>query len=166
MFRNADHIGVYLANDGEVDLSALVELALALGKTCYLPVLGIPFHNRLWFTPYHPDEPLVTNRFGIPEPIPSPTRRSRKVWSLDLLLTPLVAFDESGNRLGMGGGFYDRTLSYRGLRTVWRKPRVVGIAYELQRVPRLTAQPWDMALDAIVTERRLDSVACAPSRTE
>ena len=162
-FRNSKHIGLYLANDGEVDLSALAELASALGKTCYLPVLGIPFHNRLWFTPYRLGEAMALNRFGIPEPLPSPHRRARKVWALDLLLTPLVAFDDEGNRLGMGGGFYDRTLGYRHLRHTWRKPRVVGVAYELQRVSELATQPWDVGLDGIATEKGIRSAAPAPS---
>jgi 5-formyltetrahydrofolate cyclo-ligase len=74
---------------------------------------------------------------------------------LDLLLVPLVGFDADCNRLGMGGGFYDRTLAYLTRRTHWRRPRLVGIAHECQRVERLETGPWDVPLDAVATERRL-----------
>ena len=65
---------------------------------------------------------------------------------------PLVGFDHQGYRLGMGGGYYDATLAYMRHRRSWRKPRLVGIAYECQRVEKLPHDPWDMPLDAVVTE--------------
>ena len=75
--------------------------------------------------------------------------------SLDLVLVPLVGFDDQGTRLGMGGGFYDRSFATRLFRRYWRKPRLIGVAYELQRVAHLDRQPWDVALDGVVTEQRL-----------
>ena len=95
---------------------------------------------------------MAPNRFGIPEPIDAKPLRARQ---LDLLLMPLVGFDLEGNRLGMGGGFYDATLAFMRHRRVWRKPRLVGIAYECQRVDTLPHEPWDMPLDAVLTERQL-----------
>jgi 5-formyltetrahydrofolate cyclo-ligase len=68
---------------------------------------------------------------------------------------PLVAFDPSGNRLGMGGGFYDRTFSYLRNRKFWTKPLLIGIAYEFQRLDSLTPSPWDVPLQAIATEKSL-----------
>ena len=73
-------------------------------------------------------------------------------WGLDLILLPLVGFDLKGNRLGMGGGYYDRTLSYLRHRRFWIKPRLVGVAHECQKVDSLIARPWDIPLDAVVTE--------------
>ena len=68
---------------------------------------------------------------------------------------PLVGFDQQGYRLGMGGGYYDATLAFMQHRRLWRKPRLVGVAYECQRVETLPHDPWDMPLDAVLTERQL-----------
>ncbi len=110
--------------------------------------------RQLWFLRYRPGEPMRANRFGIPEP----ARRQRRLalaWTLDLILVPLVGFDADCNRLGMGGGFYDRTLSFLRQRTHWQRPRLIGIAHECQRVERIQPQPWDIPLDAVATELRL-----------
>lgn len=95
---------------------------------------------------------LRPNRFGIPEPAGTTVFRARQ---LDLLLMPLVGFDTAGHRLGMGGGFYDATLAYMRQRRHWRKPRLIGVAFECQRVTALPHDPWDMPLDAVLTEKRL-----------
>lgn len=151
LFRNSRRIAVYLPADGEVDTAAIVARAWALGKQVYLPVL-VPFlHNRLWFARYEPHTPLVRNRYGIAEPRPVHSRRIL-AHALDLVLTPLVGFDTEGNRLGMGGGFYDRSFAFLDRRRHWRKPRLVGLAYDFQRLPQLPAQPWDVPLSAVVTD--------------
>jgi 5-formyltetrahydrofolate cyclo-ligase len=95
---------------------------------------------------------LQENRFGIPEPC-VPARALVRAQLLDLILVPLVAFDASGNRLGMGGGYYDRSLAFVAQRQHWRKPHVVGLAYEFQRVARMPANAWDVPLAAVVTNR-------------
>lgn len=154
LFRRYRHIAFYLPNDGEVDLSPLISRAMAVGKRCFLPVLSPIFHNRLWFAPYDNDTWLTLNRFGIPEPAIN-WSSMRHPWSLDLILAPLVAFDERGNRLGMGGGFYDRTLAYLRHRKHWRKPLLIGVAYDFQQVHSLPAEPWDVPLDGILTEAGL-----------
>jgi 5-formyltetrahydrofolate cyclo-ligase len=74
---------------------------------------------------------------------------------LDVVFVPLVAIDPSGTRLGMGGGFYDRLFAFRHRRNTWRKPRLVGVAYDLQRVPHITRKPWDVPLDYVITESGL-----------
>jgi len=144
----ATRIACYLANDGEADLAPLVERLWAIGRDVFLPVLHGP---RLWFLPYDAGTELALNRYRIPEP-DRPPRERVAPFALDWAMMPLVAFDAAGHRLGMGGGYYDRTFAYRRGRA-WRKPLLVGVAYELQRVPALTPEPWDVALDAIVTER-------------
>ncbi len=151
VFQFSRRVAAYLPNDGEMDLRPLIRRAWKLGKHCYLPVLN---RRRLWFLPYHPDTPLANNRFGIPEPALSPRRR----WpmrTLDLVLAPLVAFDDKGNRLGMGGGFYDRTFAYLASRSHWRRPVILGVAYGFQQVTELPSHPWDVPLHGVATEHGL-----------
>jgi 5-formyltetrahydrofolate cyclo-ligase len=110
--------------------------------------------QKLWFIEHREGERLTRNRFGIPEP----ALRHRRIalpWALDLILVPLVGFDVQCRRLGMGGGFYDRTLAYLRQRRYWRRPRLVGLAHECQRVERLDSRPWDVPLDMVVTEERI-----------
>jgi 5-formyltetrahydrofolate cyclo-ligase len=123
-----------------------------MGKVCYLPV--ITPRQSLWFAPYAEGDPLALNRFGIPEPA-RPGLSLVGARALDLILTPLVAFDDQGHRLGMGGGFYDRTLSFLRQRHAWHKPRLLGVAHELQRISALTAEPWDVPLDGVATDMQL-----------
>lgn len=151
-FQQSKHIAFYLANDGEMNLNILIEHAWEQGKYCYLPVLAEPNTQRLWFVPYKPDTKLKNNRFGIPEPIHSHKTRLRKTLSLDLILMPLVAFDQQGNRVGMGGGFYDRTLAFLRQRKYWHKPNLVGVAYEFQKQKHIDINPWDVPLQAVATE--------------
>ena len=151
VFKRSQRVATYLPNDGEMDLRPLIRRAWSLGKHCYLPVLN---RHRLWFLPYQPDTPLVKNRFGIPEPDLSPRRRW-PLQTLDLVLAPLVAFDDHGNRLGMGGGYYDQTFAYLASRSHWRRPVIVGIAYQFQRVTALPSHPWDVPLHGVATEQGL-----------
>ncbi|TDG15565.1 5-formyltetrahydrofolate cyclo-ligase [Seongchinamella unica] len=142
-WRLAQRIAVYLANDGEIDPSIVVNTLRAEGRTPYLPV--IQADRSLRFARWEAGEHLGRNRFGIPEPSGDP----RPASELDVILLPLVAWDRQGNRLGMGGGFYDRALA--------NAPEVlkVGLAYECQQVSTLPAQSWDVQLDFIVTESTL-----------
>ena len=151
LFRSATRIAVYLPADGEVDTQTLIELCWSTRKKVYLPVL-VPFlDNRLWFARYRPDTRLVRNRFGIAEP--EIVHRQRIApHALDLVLAPLVGFDRHGNRLGMGGGFYDRSFAFVLGRKHWRKPQLVGLAYDFQQLPSLPPQPWDVPLTAVATD--------------
>lgn len=151
LFRASRRIACYLANDGEIDPIDVLERIWGLGKLAYLPVLALSSHERLWFAPAIPGVQLATNRLGILEPV-APRRERLRAEDLDLILMPLVAFDVRGNRLGMGGGFYDRSLAFLGRRRYWRKPRLVGLAHDCQRAPLLKPDPWDIKLDAVVTD--------------
>ncbi|WP_095082001.1 5-formyltetrahydrofolate cyclo-ligase [Pseudomonas sp. Irchel s3h17] len=153
LFRRARHISLYLPTDGEIDPRLLLREAQRRGKATYLPVLSAWPRTKMVFQRVRPGEKLRSNRFRIPEPRVNPARQ-RKVWALDLVLLPLVGFDESGGRLGMGGGFYDRSLAYLARRKNWRKPILLGLAHECQKVEKLAQASWDVPLQATVTDRR------------
>ena len=155
-FLNSSKVACYLANDGEIDPEYIVRTAWQLRKQVYLPVLS-PFQSKLYFAPYHAGMEMQLNRFGIWEPACSPVNWVT-AWQLDLMLLPLVAFDQDGNRLGMGGGFYDRSLAYRRSRTHSLRPKLIGLAHELQREQQLATNSWDIPLDMIATEERVIQV--------
>jgi len=151
LLRRSRHIALYLPNDGEIDPRLLMLEAQRRGKATYLPVLNAWPRTRMAFQRILPGERLKSNRFGIAEPV-FRTARQRRVWTLDLVLMPLVGFDEQGGRLGMGGGFYDRSLAYRNRRKNGHKPTLLGLAHECQKVDRLPLASWDVRLQATVTD--------------
>lgn len=146
-FMGADRIGLYLPNQGELDVLPAVLGSHRRGRQLFLPVLRQRQHMD--FVRWQPGEDLKANRYGIPEPARQ-AHAPAGLWSLDVLLMPLVAFDRRGNRLGMGGGFYDRVLA--GLSRGPRRPRLVGVGYRFQEVDALPVAPWDEPLDAIITD--------------
>ena len=152
---NSRHIAAYLPADGEIDPLPLVQYLWSLGKTIYLPVL-VPFSKqKLWFAKFEAGDQLVYNRYGIAEPL---RRRLIKPCALDLVLTPLVAFDQAGHRIGMGGGYYDRSFAFLTGRQYWRKPHMLGLAFEFQKQGTIKPNAWDIPLTAIATEACLYTV--------
>lgn len=145
VFRRARRIGLFLAFDGEPDLSALLETASRNGQWVYAPVIS---GSQMRFTRVG-GESMRANLFGILEPALGSEIDPRR---LDLVLTPLVAFDDRGTRLGVGRGYYDRCFGFLRHRQAWHRPKLLGVAYELQRVPHLERQPWDIPLWGAVTE--------------
>ncbi|MDF3197619.1 5-formyltetrahydrofolate cyclo-ligase [Pseudomonas sp. 1912-s] len=152
LFRRAKHISLYLPTDGEIDPRLLLRAAQRRGKATYLPVLSAWPRTKMVFQRVRPGEKLSPNRFRILEPQVNVSRQ-RKVWALDLVLLPLVGFDDVGGRLGMGGGFYDRSLAYTARRKSWRKPTLLGLAHECQKVERLAQASWDVPLEGTVTDK-------------
>ncbi len=152
VFRRARHIALYLPNDGEIDPGLLLRAAQRRGKATYLPVLTPWPRTRMVFQRIKPGERLRRNRFDIFEPVIR-SARQRRVWALDLLLMPLVGFDGKGGRLGMGGGFYDRSLAYRAMRKKSHKPTLLGLAHECQRVDQLPLESWDVPIQGTVTDQ-------------
>lgn len=148
-FGRAARIAAYWPTDGEIDPLPALTRAHAAGKACYLPVLCPLRDGHLHFAPWQPGAVLVRNRYGIPEP-DCPRRQWLAPRMLDLVLLPLVGFDAGGHRLGMGGGYYDRSFAF-ALRHGWRRPRLVGVAFASQRVDHLPQRSWDVPLDAVVT---------------
>lgn len=149
IYRRSRHIAFYLANDGEVSLRPLLLDAMQKNKTCYLPSIN---DKQMDFVPYRPEQALRRNRFGILQAEPPAARNFSA--NLDLVLVPLVAFDQAGNRLGMGGGFYDRYFAHKKQQPN-SKPLLLGIAHDFQEVGQLSPQAWDVPLDGIVTNTRL-----------
>ncbi|HDS5480241.1 5-formyltetrahydrofolate cyclo-ligase [Serratia liquefaciens] len=142
----AQNIAVFLSFDGELNTRPLIERLWQLDKQVYLPVLHPFSKGNLLFLHYTPETPLVHNRFNILEP-ELDVRHVLPLGSLDVVLTPLVAFDSAGQRLGMGGGFYDRTLQN------WqhRGPYPIGLAHDCQQVEQVPVEHWDIPLPEIVT---------------
>lgn len=146
-------VGLYLAHGAEINTLPLINRALALRRDCYLPMLPFGRGRMLWFSRLQAGQRWVTNRFGIPENTSTQYLRARQ---MDVLFMPLVGFDDYGNRIGMGGGFYDATLAFLRRRVAWRKPYLVGVAFECQHIDgELPHDPWDAPLDAVLTERGL-----------
>jgi 5-formyltetrahydrofolate cyclo-ligase len=152
LFLTSRRVACYLPNDGEIDSALVIKHIRRMRKILYLPVLSRLSHDRLWFAEAGPKTKLAPNRFGIPEPVVK-SRDLIRAQELDLILMPLVGFDDKGNRLGMGGGFYDRSLEFLHHRNHWRKPHLLGIAYDFQRVNGLVADPWDVPLQGVITDQ-------------
>jgi 5-formyltetrahydrofolate cyclo-ligase len=152
LLLNHLRIGFYSPTYEEMNLLPLLNQALWLGKACFLPIVPRRFQRHLGFSRLTSLSRWYLNRFGIHEHW---TPRPVRAWQLDLLFVPLVGFDDACHRLGMGGGFYDASLAYLRRRKVWRKPLLVGVGYECQKVTEIPADPWDMHLDAVITERKI-----------
>jgi 5-formyltetrahydrofolate cyclo-ligase len=141
------HAAGYWAMDGEIALHAW-QLRLPSTVAYCLPVLHED--GRLRFAPWRPGAPLVANRYGIPEPdVPDDALLAAE--AMDFVVVPLVAFDTSGHRLGMGAGWYDRSFAFRSARAA--PPWLVGAGFAAQRVDTLSPRSWDVALDGVCTER-------------
>lgn len=136
-------IAMFVAHGGEPDLMPVIHGLLDSGREVYLPVLA---GESLTFHRFDPNAPMVPNRFGIPEPSDQPAMDVR---ALDWVMMPLVGFSASGGRLGMGGGFYDRTLAGLGD----DGPIKAGVAYAIQQIDSLPTEPWDVALDLVISDR-------------
>lgn len=151
-FRKAKNIAAFIGSKGELDPMPALEAAHKQGKKCYLPVLHPFLHGKLLFARWSPETHLVQNHFGILEPIIK-NGHVIKASALDLVVTPLLGFDSNCQRLGMGGGYYDRTFAFRNRRKVWRGPLLYGFAFEAQNTQGLSTNPWDIKLDCIITEK-------------
>jgi 5-formyltetrahydrofolate cyclo-ligase len=145
--RAGQHVALYAPLGEELDVAPLMRLAQRHGCHIYLPQLIDRRHRRMRFV--EASGAMRRNRLGILEPV---TLRARAARWLDLVFVPLVGFDATGMRLGMGAGYYDRAFAFRRRRHNWHKPRLVGLAYALQRVASIAAAPHDVRLDAVVTE--------------
>jgi len=151
-FRRAKIIALYLDTDGELMTAPLLREARAMRKKILLPVLHPFRHGRLFFREWQEKALLEPNRFNILEP--GKQARRVDIRRIDLVIAPLVAADLKAVRIGMGGGYYDRTFAFRQL-FHWRKPFLIGVAHSLQIFTDLPQKKNDVLLDALVSEKGL-----------
>ncbi|MGM8937745.1 5-formyltetrahydrofolate cyclo-ligase [Psychrobacter glaciei] len=151
-------IGVYYDGFGELPTQPILDWCQRLGYLPYLPVVGSlgrtsngSDDKHLRFAPtYHSkllNIPIRIHRLGMKQ-----NHHRRLLWAreLDVIICPLVAVDLNGNRMGMGGGFYDTTLG-KSYRSGAKKPLKIGWCYDFQVVEKLARQPWDVPLDGLIT---------------
>lgn len=155
IFMHSEHVAFYWPQRGEISPLPILKLAIQMEKKCYLPILDPNTQTRLLFAPYHPSNPLIPNRFGILEP---ELKKSNIIppQNLNLVFLPLVAFGLNGQRLGMGGGYYDHTFDFLNQHQSRhnQKTYLLGIGYDFQCVDNLPQDIWDVLLNGIATETK------------
>ena len=146
-FRSCRFLGAYLSTHDEVDVTAIIERAWRAQKRVFVPVTDT--HGTMNFCEISPDSVITRNRYGVWEPVSGIIIDSK---SLDVVITPLVAFDSARHRIGMGGGYYDRCFHFLRNRRKWLKPKLIGAAFACQQSGTITRDNWDVPLYSIVTE--------------
>lgn len=151
--QSASTVAVYLASDGEIDLTPFIKQLWLQSKQVVVPVISSQQQGKMWFVPYQAESVLVKNKYGITEPTYSPEAKIALA-DIDVICAPLVGFDSSGQRIGMGGGFYDRILApwFKG-QLPHLKP--VGVAHDCQYQSTLPAATWDIPLPVVITPSKL-----------
>jgi len=153
-FIQCKRVSMYFPNDGEIDPTLVMVKALAMSKQCFYPIIFPGRKPKLFFARVVAGTRLKADRMGIPSPL-VPSTQWLKPSQLDVILLPLVSFDAGGSRIGMGGGFYDASLAFLSARQHWQRPRLIGIAHEIQRVEKIAADHWDIPLEMIVTDQAI-----------
>lgn len=147
LLTDAHHVAAYYALGNEVDLSTIINAMAARNKQAYVPVV-LP-HFQMQFAPVDQHTPLTVNQYGIKEPQVEPSRLVEPM-QMDVVLVPLVGFDKQCNRMGMGGGYYDRNFADR--LEAAPPPLLIGVAYDSQCARSVYPEAWDVPLDHVVTE--------------
>lgn len=145
-FRRSENIACYISTDHEVDTSSIIARAWAMKKSVFAPVLGKK--NQLRFRELSDKSTLKRDHFDLWQPVDGefiPPGR------LDVVIAPLVCFDRDNNRIGMGGGYFDRTFSFLKDRKYLHHPKLVGLGFDCQKIEKIPANPWDVRLFAVVT---------------
>lgn len=138
-------IALYWSSDGEISTAAIAQHCFAAGVQVFLPIVGND--KQMVFAQWQHGDALSKNRYGIAEPTTQSAQQSLS--NMDMIFMPLVAWDKNGNRLGMGGGYYDRALANHA------GPILIGLAHQMQEVEVLPKQAWDIALDLVITDREI-----------
>ena len=146
-FLASGTLACYLHDWDEVDTRAIIERAWCAKKRVFAPV--IDRHGGMRFHALYPETRLEQNQFGLWEPIATSAISPRE---LDVVITPVVAFDDDLNRIGMGGGHFDRCFAFLRNRKRWLRPKLIGVAFDCQRVEKITPNPWDVRLYRIISE--------------
>ena len=152
LLRRGRNIAVYVPMGSELSTWPLIFLAIKSGCRVFLPETPRPGKGRhLKFVRLDEHSYWYQGAYGIPVPLHAQHCAPR---DLDIAFVPLVGFDANLGRIGQGGGYYDTTFQFRRARKHWKKPALIGIAYECQRVETLPLEPWDLRLDSVFTECR------------
>lgn len=152
IFQKAQNIGIYFSTNDELNTNKIIQEIFKLNKKCYLPVISDTENNNFDFYLYSKDFNLMPNKYNILEPEKNLNNKI-DINLLDIMFIPIVAFNTYKDRLGMGGGFYDRVLSKLDLKN--KTTILVGIAFDFQLVENLPNDPWDIKLDLIITDKSI-----------
>jgi 5-formyltetrahydrofolate cyclo-ligase len=148
-FTACRNVACYLAAADEVDSSLIIQRAWRAGKQVFAPVVGD--RGAMEFRQLTPQTELRKNRYDLWEPQSDIAIAPRR---LDLVITPVVAFDARRHRIGMGSGYFDRCFAFLRHNRKWQRPKLIGVAFECQRVEKIVPNTWDVRLYKLVTERR------------
>jgi 5-formyltetrahydrofolate cyclo-ligase len=157
VYKEARQIAFYWPTDNEISCMPLINAALNKGKHCFLPVLCLKNRQTLAFAAYDTQTPMLKNRYGILEPDTSYSLLIDSI-NLDIIFVPLVGFDANCWRLGRGGGFYDAAFADLHRTQSKKLPKLIGLAFDCQKVNTIPIDSWDWQLDLIVTEKRIYEV--------
>ena len=146
-WHRAKYIASYLPMADEVDTWPVVEKAWRMGKRIFAPVTGK--NSRMRFAELSDTTRLARNAFGLAEPVGGVELEPDR---FDIVIAPLLAFDDQGNRIGMGGGYYDRAFAFLRHRSRYRRPKLIGVAFAVQQAESVPASPWDIPLFQVYTE--------------
>ncbi|MDH3336656.1 MAG: 5-formyltetrahydrofolate cyclo-ligase [Gammaproteobacteria bacterium] len=146
-FVSCKSVACYLPSYDEVDTTTIIERAWRAKKRVFAPV--IDSGAKMIFRQLAPDTVLTRNFFGLWEPVSGPVIAANRC---DLVITPVVVFDDDGNRIGMGSGYFDRCFQFLKRRRRWRRPKLVGLAFDCQRVEKIAPNPWDIPVYQVITE--------------
>ena len=146
-FQRASYIGCYLATADEVNTWEIIARAWRMEKRVFVPV--VEKKRRMQFCELTPETELRPAGLGLLEPTGGETVSARM---LDVVITPVVAFDGMKHRIGMGGGYFDTTFAFMRHRSHWQRPRLVGLAFACQQVEEINPNPWDIRVFTIITE--------------
>ena len=144
-------IGCYLPKDDEVDTWPIISRAWQMKKRIFAPIIAQT--GEMLFREVSADSDLINNQYHIPEPVRGEIITPKH---LDIVITPVVAFDSRNHRIGMGGGYFDRTFSFLGGRRAQFKPKLIGLAFACQRVEKISPNPWDIRVFTTITEENDD----------
>jgi 5-formyltetrahydrofolate cyclo-ligase len=146
-FMSCKTLACYLPAYGEVDPTSIISRAWRAKKRVFAPVTDSG--GAMFFRQITPDTELTLSQFGLWEPESGSYITAR---ALDVVITPVVAFDDQCNRIGMGGGYFDRCFHFLKQRRKWLRPKLIGIAFDCQKVEKMAPNPWDIPLYRIVSE--------------
>jgi len=146
-FFAANSVACYLPMKDEVDSAMVIERAWRANKRVFCPVIGN--HGDMIFRRLTRETILQRSNFGLWEPTNSDSISPQQ---LDLVITPLVAFDDENNRIGMGGGYFDRCFAFLKKNKQWKRPKLMGVAFACQKVEEIHANPWDIPLYSVMSD--------------